>query len=179
MKKALSFILVSSLAALTLTACGGGGNYKNGLGIVTHIDSSASATDEAGPKGQVDSYIASITIDDSGKIVKCSLDVAQTQVNFDASGAITSDVNADVRSKQELKDEYGMLVASGIGKEWYEQANAFEAWATGKTLDQVKGLRLKDNNGHNVPDIPELTASVTVDVSDFIKAIEKAFANAE
>ena len=31
-----------------------------------------------------------------------------------------------------------MKAASPIGKEWYEQIAAFEAWAKGKTVDEIK-----------------------------------------
>jgi hypothetical protein len=182
MKKLLALSLTSLMALATLTSCSSGAGsasgYKTGLGIVTHIDSSASKTDEAGPKGQVDTYIAAITIDGSGKITKCSLDTAQTVVNFDAEGVLASDVAAPVFTKTEKKDDYGMRNASGIGKEWFEQADAFSKWCVGKTLDQVKGLKLKEVEGHNVPDVPELSASVTMDVATFIQAVEKAFANA-
>ncbi|MDR1912909.1 MAG: hypothetical protein LBQ68_00290, partial [Clostridiales bacterium] len=182
MKKLVALAFCCATAAILLTSCSGSGasgEEKLGLGVVTSIDSSAAATDEAGSKGQVDSLIAAVTVDASGKITKCRIDSAQTVVQFSKEGAIESDVSAIVKSKYELKDEYGMKVASGIGKEWYEQADAFAAWCVGKTVDQVTGLQVKAVNEEHtaVPDIPELAASVTISVEDFIKAVEKAVAN--
>jgi hypothetical protein len=181
MQKLLVAVLICAMA-VTLTSCsgsGGGGDYKTGLGIVTHIDSSAAATVDAAGKGQVDSYIAVISLDASGKITKCSLDVAQTAVNFDATGAITSDLSAEIRSKQETQEDYGMRKASPIGKEWYEQADALEQYCIGKTVADVVGLRTKETEEGPVPDVPELAASVTIGVNGFLQAIDKAAANAQ
>lgn len=157
------------------------GNYKTGLGVITGIGSSKDAAAETNGVGQVDSLIAAVTVDDSGKIVACSIDSAQTKVNFNASGELTSDLNAAIKSKAELGDDYGMKKASAIGREWYEQASAFAEWTIGKTIDEVKGLKTKkvDDNHTAVPDVPELTSSVTVTVGDFIQAVEKAVANAK
>lgn len=175
-KKILSLAIVAVLAVSAFAGCGGGGSVNTGLGIVTSIGSSKDATAEADGTAQVDSTIAVVSYDASGKITKCNLDVAQTKVGFSAAGAITADKGAAIKSKQELGADYGMTRASGIGKEWYEQANAFAAWTVGKTLDQVKGLTVKqvDDNHPAVPDIPELTSTVTITVGDYIKAIEKA-----
>jgi hypothetical protein len=158
-----------------------GAGYKTGMGVETGIGSSEDATAEAAGAGQVDSYIAAVTVDKDGKIVACSLDTAQTAVNFDASGVITSDLGAEVKSKVEKKDEYGMRRASGIGKEWFEQAEAFSKWCIGKTVSEVKGMKTKavNENHLNVPDVPELASSVTIDAGNFILAVEKAVANAK
>lgn len=178
-KKILSVGIVAVLAVAMFAGCGGGGgggNVSTGLGIATSIGSSKPASADAGGTAQVDSTIAVVSYDASGKITKCSLDVAQTRVGFDATGAITADLSAPLKTKQELGADYGMTKASGIGKEWFEQAKAFSDWAVGKTLDQVKGLKVKqvDENHTAVPDVPELTSSVTITVGEYIKAIEKA-----
>lgn len=175
------FIGAVEKAVANAKAASAGGNYKTGLGVVTGIGSSKDAKEDADGTGQVDSLIAGVTVDDSGKIVACSIDSAQTKVNFNASGELTSDLKADIKSKAELADNYGMKKASSIGKEWYEQASAFAEWTVGKTIDEVKGLQTKkvDDNHTAVPDVPELTSSVTVTVGDFIQAVEKAVANAK
>ncbi|MDR1638961.1 MAG: hypothetical protein LBT59_04625 [Clostridiales bacterium] len=183
MKKILAALIILAMA-VSLSACSGGGSsdYKIGLGVVTGIHSSSSKTDEAGPVGQVDSLIAAVTVDANGKIQKCWIDAAQTTVEFDAEGIISSDVNAEIRSKYEKKEDYGMVRynASAIQKEWYQQADAFAAWCVGKTAADVTGLKTKarDEEHTSVPDIPELTSTVTISVADFQKAVAKAVANA-
>ncbi|MEG1417985.1 MAG: hypothetical protein RSC55_05080, partial [Oscillospiraceae bacterium] len=70
----------------------------------------------------------------------------------------------------ELGTAYGLSKASSIGKDWNEQAASFAAYATGKTLDEVKGIALKEG----VPADADLMSSVTIHVADFITLIEKA-----
>ena len=72
--------------------------------------------------------------------------------------------------------DYGMGETSSIGKEWNEQADAFADYVTGKTVEEIKGIAV---NEEGVPTGEDLTSSVTVHVTDFIKAIEKAVANAQ
>ena len=69
-----------------------------------------------------------------------------------------------------------MKKASKIGKEWYEQANAFAEYVVGKTAEEVKGIAL-DETGHAAEE--DLKASVTVTITDFQSMIEKAKANAK
>lgn len=177
-KKIITTGVVAALAVTMFAGCGGG-TISTGLGIVTSIKSSKPATAEAGGTAQVDSTIAVVSYDSAGKITKCTIDVAQTRVAFDAAGAVTSDLAATLKSKMELKDDYGMKKASEIGKEWYEQARSFADWTVGKTLAEVKGLKVKQvNEAHpEVPDIPELSSTVTINVGEYIKAIEKAMTN--
>jgi hypothetical protein len=186
MKKFLAVTLAAVTTLAMLTSCSSGGSssssaYTTGLGIVTSISSSKAGTADAGPTAQVDSTIAAVSFDAGGKITKCSLDVAQTQVAFNTDGSIASDVTAAIQSKQEKQGAYGMASASSIGKEWYQQADAFADYCIGKTVDQVKGVKVTENPdepGSSVPDVPELTSSVTISVSSFIQAIDKAHTNA-
>ncbi len=157
------------------------GALKTGLGVVTSAKSSKAATADADGNAQVDSVIATVTLDADGKILKCSIDTAQTKIPFTAAGVINTDKTALKPSKTELGENYGMKKASSIGKEWFEQAQAFADWTIGKTIDEVKGLQVKkvDDNHPAVPDVPELTSSVTVSVADYVSAIEKAVNNAK
>ena len=148
---------------------------KLGLGISTNIAKSKDATAEAAGLAQVYSTYTALTTDADGKITSMLLDSSQGNVNFDAAGVITTDLAVAPQTKQELKDAYGMKKASGIGKEWFEQANAFAAYVTGKTLADVKGIALTDG----APSDADLSSSVTVHVTDYIAVIEKAVANAQ
>lgn len=91
-------------------------------------------------------------------------------------GEITADMSADVLSKQELGDAYGMKPASGIGKEWFEQADALAAYCVGKTYDEVVAGLAMDEAGHATD--ADLLTGCTMKVGGFVKALEKAYAQA-
>ncbi len=74
--------------------------------------------------------------------------------------------SGNIKSKKDLGPDYGMVKASVIGKEWFEQIEALENWMIGKTVAEITGLTVKevDENHKAVPDVPELTSSVTISV---------------
>lgn len=148
---------------------------KLGLGVVTTINMSKDAGDKDGVAQAYSNYTAT-TFDASGKITSSIIDASQSNVNFSKAGKITSDLKAELKTKDELGEAYGMKKASKIGKEWNEQADAFAKYAVGKTVDQLKGIAV---NADGVPTISELTSSVTIHITDFTMIIEKAFANAK
>lgn len=175
MKKIISIILCAVLVMAVFTACGSNaGNVKTGLAVITEASKSKDAG-EADGLAQVNSTAVAVLVDGKGVIKNIVIDVVQTKVNFSATGEITTDKSAVFVSKQELKDAYNMKGASGIGKEWYEQAAALEKYVTGKTLDEVKKISLSEG----YPTDEDLTSSVTMSIADIIVAIEKAVNNAE
>ena len=156
------------------------GIAKIGLGHVTSIAKSKDASADATAVGQVDTVIAAVAFDKDGKVVKVTIDTAQTKVNFDKDLQLASDVNAEYKTKVELGAEYGMVKASSIGKEWFEQIAELEKWMLGKTVSEIKAMKTKkvDDSHPAVPDVAELTSSVTVSVQDYIAAVEEAYNNA-
>ena len=148
---------------------------KLGLGIESSGEQSADAGAKDGI-AQVYSYFTASTFGSDGKITSSVIDAAQNRVTFDKTGKITSDVKAEQKSKDELGDAYGMKKASKIGKEWNEEAAAFAKYVVGKTVDQVKGIAI---NSEGESTDKELTASVTISISDFMKILDKAAANAK
>ena len=100
---------------------------KLGVGIITNMNKSKDA--EADKEGQCQAYstYVAVTTDSDGTITAAVIDSTQGTVKFDAQGKITSDLTTGVKTKRQLGDEYGMRAASGIGKEWYEQAANMEA----------------------------------------------------
>ncbi|HHU49162.1 MAG TPA: hypothetical protein GXZ37_05540, partial [Clostridiales bacterium] len=62
------------------------------------------------------------------------------------------------------------------GKEWYEQISELEKWMLGKTVDEIKNMKTKDNA---VPDDPELTSLITISVQDYINVVSESFDNAK
>lgn len=149
---------------------------KTGLGMVVSVAKSTSAADGEPALAEADIVMAAVTLAADGKIVNVKIDMTQAKVNFDAAGLLTTDIAAEVKTKVELGDEYGMAAASPIGKEWYEQIAALEDWMVGKTIEEVMALQL---SAEGVPAEADLTSSVTIHVGDYLKAVQKAVANAQ
>ncbi|KAB3531469.1 hypothetical protein [Alkaliphilus serpentinus] len=156
---------------------------KLGLGVVNSIKRSKEYSNQDDKEtlalGQVDTVMAAVVFDQDGKVVSVKIDNAQTKVNFDKDMKVTSDKAADIKTKAEKKDEYGMRKASGIQKEWFEQIEALETWMVGKTVEEIKAMKVKevDENHKHVPDVPELTSSVTITIESYVEAVEKAYSN--
>ncbi|MDD2375492.1 MAG: hypothetical protein PHE63_10630 [Eubacteriales bacterium] len=181
MKKiiALTLILVLALAGCSSA----GGAAKLGLGQITSIGSSndLAENDEGVMVGtaQVDTVMAAVMVDDKGKVVDIKIDTAQTRVNFDENGVITSDKEAEIKTKRELGNDYGMIKASGIGREWFEQIDAVEEWMTGKTASEIANMKLNQNDsGANIPGEADLTSKATLKIDDYLKVTAEAIANA-
>ncbi len=116
-----------------------------------------------------------LTVDGAGKIVDCMIDQAQSKVSFSAAGELVTPLDATFKTKNELGAEYGMGKVSSIGKEWNEQAAAFAQYVIGKTAQEVQGIAV-DEEGY--PTGADLTASVTIHITDFIAGVQKAIAGA-
>jgi len=157
-----------------------GNIVKIGLGHITSISKSKDAEGENGPVGQVDTVIAAVGFDKDGKVAKITIDTAQTKVKFDKDLKVTSDLTAINKTKVELGPDYGMIKASEIKKEWFEQIIEFENWMIGKTVDEIKALKVKqrDEAHTHVPDVEELASVVTITVEGYIAAVEEAYNNA-
>ncbi len=93
---------------------------------------------------------------------------------------MTSDPNAEIKTKVELGDDYGMKARSEIGKEWYEQIAELEKWMVGKTVDEIKSMKTKEVDAAHpaVPDDPELTSLVTISIQDYIAVVVEAWEKA-
>lgn len=186
MKKILAILLTLTMVTGLLAACGkknnstgqngGSGALKTGLAVITTLGSSKSASADGDGTAQIDSFITAVLVDANGKIVDCRIDAAQTKINFNSKGEITTPLDTEVKTKQELGADYGMKSKSGIGKEWNEQADFFAKYVIGKTADEVKGIAV-DEQGYAAD--TDLTAGITVHIGDFINGVAKAVANAQ
>ena len=78
------------------------GSVKTGLAVLTSLDGSAGAGAEEPGSASFDVTLAAVTVDDAGVIDSCVIDGVQATVNFDASGAITTDLTAPIQTKNEL-----------------------------------------------------------------------------
>jgi hypothetical protein len=184
-KAALLVLVLVTVLGLALSSSAADEPVKLGLGHVTSIAKSQGLTVDASgkavpPMAQADSTIAAVAFDSDGRIVKVYLDTAQSKISFNRDWTISTDTTAPGQTKKELGDAYGMRRASAIGKEWFEQIAEFEKWMIGKTVDEVKALKVKERDAAHpaVPDVPELTSTVTITVQDYIAAVEKAWENA-
>jgi hypothetical protein len=165
------YIAVIEKAVANATDLGAKEGDTLGLGITTNIGQSKDFSADGDGVAVLYSTYALASKDADGVITSAIIDGSQAKVTFDAAGKLIVDVAAEFITKNELGDDYGMKMASGIGKEWYEQAAAFAAFATGKTIDDVKGVSM---DAEGVVTDEELAASVTVHVGDFIKCLEMA-----
>ena len=198
MKKMLAYVLALAMTASVLVGCTGTtvvienptenvetnenvevavtteGAVKTGLAVTASV-SGESATAEAAGKVTTDISLVAVTVNDNGVIESCAIDAVQGKVAFDQSGALASEAG-EILSKNELGDDYGMRVASPIGKEWNEQAAHIAAYAVGKTVEELKTNAI-DEAGM-VKDA-DLASGATVYMGSFIWAIEAAVNNAE
>jgi len=184
MKKQIKSLLTLALSALLIAGCGNTnqgekktteGKVKTGLAVISSASSSKDAGESDG-LAQVDSTVVAVTVNDSGKIVKCYIDGVQTKINFTKEGKLITALDTKVSTKSELGTAYGMGKASSIGKEWSEQISALANYVEGKTIDEVKGISVNETG---VPTDSELKSSVTIKIGGYISAIEKAVQNAK
>lgn len=191
MKKILALVLALAMVA-TFAACGGNdassdngssdaaatAEYKLGMGITVSLDSSADKG-EKDAVAQADATVATVVLDKDGKIVDIAIDCAQTKVTVKDGKMVDLD-KVDLRTKYEKKGDYGMTVASPIGKEWYEQVDALVNWCKGKTATEIVNSGTKENDhGYVVAADADLYAGCTMQITEFFNAIAKACADAQ
>ena len=138
--------------------------------VTTGSLSSGEGVEGAAGMVQADISIAAATRNGQGVITSCRIDAVQTKVSFDAAGQLLTDTAAPVLSKDQLGTDYGMGAISGIGREWNEQAAAFAAYVTGKTVEEVAGIAVDEGTK---PTDADLAASVTIAVGGFQALLEK------
>ena len=117
---------------------------------------------------QYDTDYAAVTTDAEGKVTSCIIDASQAKCTI-ANGEFAVE-KGQYKSKKELKDEYAMKGVSPIGKEWYEQAAAFETWCKGKTADEIKASYGDDMSANDA----DLKADCTITISSIAENTAKA-----
>lgn len=177
MKKVLALGLAGILA-VGFAACSNSGatdekkddaaTAKTGFAVISQIkedeyNKSATAL-------EINSVAVAVLVDAEGKVIDVKIDEAQTKPD------LTKDAGnvEDLRTKLAKQGDYGMKTASPIQKEWYEQVAAFEAWAKGKTADEIKaGV---DETGYATD--ADLKAGCTIYANGFTSVVAKAIAQA-
>ncbi len=189
MKKLLVLVVVGLLALTGLTGCAAPKTYKFGTGSYTSVSGRAAvaaaeatattaAVEKVDGRVQVTTIYAAVLLDDAGKIVYVDIDAAQNQGTFDAMGAVVAAEAAP--TKTEKAGDYGMKGNSAIGKEWFEQMAALEAYMVGKTIEEIKAIPVeeKDASLTAVPTGEDLKTSVSISIEGYVAAVEAAVKNA-
>ena len=148
------------------------GALKTGLAIICSTNDS-----ENGVKAAYDVTLVAVLVDDEGIIRDCIIDSIGTEITFDATGTITSDITAEIKTKNELGDSYGMVAWGGAIAEWYQQADALAQYAIGKTVSELKNGAI-DATG-KAPAGSELASSATIYLGGYVSAIEAAVNGAQ
>lgn len=181
MKKILSVVLtlVMLVSLVAMAGCGAKAEtLKFGFGVIGNYSDLKDATDEANGTGTANTTAVAVLLDAENKIAAMAIDSAALTASWTASGK--AEETTALTSKYELGSDYGMAAygfdKNGDGKvlEWNEQADAFAKTAIGKTVDEVKANVAED--GYTTGDLA--TAGCTINVADFIKALEVAVKNA-
>ncbi|MBP3381701.1 MAG: hypothetical protein J6L00_03550 [Clostridia bacterium] len=156
------------LMSVLFVGCGAQ-TLKFGAGVYVTAPTVADATEDKDGSGKIDVTVAAVTVDADGKIVACALDTMSNTVKFTADGKAVA--AAEFKTKYEQGADYNMVAYGGAKKEWFEQADAFEALVAGKTLDEVKALVAEGNKGN----AEVVNAGCTIMINEFVGAIEKAY----
>ncbi len=180
MKKILSIALavVMLFAVVALAGCSNDGTPDDDVTLKFGVGAVANAEGKDASGGEMLTTVVAVLLDADSKIVAIDLDCAQIKATWDDAGKATA--TEEFRTKYELGKDYNMVAygtdMNGDGKvlEWFEQADAFMATAKGKTVDEMKAF--VGENGFATGDLA--TAGCTIGVTDLVKALEKAVANA-
>ena len=148
-----------------------GANVGDKFSLVTtgSLASSKNATDEKDGLAQADITAGVVTTKD-GVITSCYIDMVQAKVSFDANCKIISELTSDVETKNDLKERYGMGKFSSIGKDWYQQIEAFSNYVTGKTIAEVNSIAV---NEKTAPTDADLSSSVTMSIGGYKALLNK------
>ena len=153
------------------------GAVKTGLSVSTKISDSASATAEANGSAVYDVTVAAVTVDDNGVIQTCAIDSIPATIEFDATGAIVTDLATVIDTKNEKGENYGMSKVSAVG-EWDAQVKAVADYAVGKTVEELKNGDIDMTTG-KAKDGTDLQSSATIYLAGYVYAIEAAVNNAQ
>ena len=168
--------LIAKAAESADAAAPNAGTLKTGLYIATNTSGSKDASAEVEGLAEYDVTIVAVLVDENGVIRDCIIDGIKASVEFDAAGALVTDLATEIKTKNELGEAYNMKAWGGAIAEWDAQAAAFADYITGMTVEEVKGISVDEGTK---PTDADLTASVTIAIGGFVPAVEAAVANAE
>lgn len=135
------------------------------LELAVTVAKSGESTDT---KPQFDIEMAAVTMSGTDRITACLTDTAQAKLTVENS--LFSHAAGKMDTKRGKGDAYGMKAASSIKKEWYEQADAFDAYAVGKTAAEL--LKLSVGNDGKTDAISGCTMAIGGMLKNTAKAAE-------
>lgn len=197
MKKTIALLLAVTLLAALFAGCTGTtvvignctcptgsheeptvvaeGALKTGLAILADVSESQNAGEKNG-KAQFNVDMVAVLVDEKGIIVDCKLDSLGATLEFDATGAIVTDLGKALQTKNELGDGYNMKLYAGSKYEWYEQAAELCKYAIGKTAQQLRDGAVNEAGKASDAD---LAAVATIKIGSYVDAIIAAVENAQ
>lgn len=165
MKKVL---LVLTVGLLVLAGCGAKNSKEEivektySIGTVIQNFYTAEEDDKGVTKFEANVTYTTVALE-GDKIAYVVIDTAQN--NIDVENGVAKPFEAK-GTKKELLEDYGMSAVPGSKGEWYEQITAFQKYAVGKTVEELKA-------GDPASD---LSSSVSINLNGFVEAVEKAAA---
>lgn len=165
------YIILLVVGLLVLAGCGAKTpkevieekTYKIGTAIQNYY--TAEENEEKVTVFEANVTYTTIVLEEDGTIAYVVIDTAQN--NIDVKDGVAAEFVAK-GTKKELLEEYGMSKVPGSKGEWYEQITAFQKYAVGKTVEEIK-------NGDPAAD---LSSSVSINLNSFVEGLELAQANA-
>ncbi len=148
-------------------------NLHMGLGIVASAQADGLTDDPTMSTSGAISHVAVTVLLEDDVICGSLLDEHESYVSSVDGGLA---LPAQVQSKRELGDTYGLRSYSSIGKEWYEQADAFCNYIQGMTCEEVMAIPV-DEYGKTTE--ADLAAGCTISIASFQQAVEQACENAK
>ncbi len=125
------------------------------------------ATTNTLASGNVTSDVVALTMKD-GVITSCYLDSLQAELAVAEDGTVTA---GNTLTKNQLGFGYNMVNFGVSTMEWFQQAEGFAAYVTGKTPAEVAGIAVDEDT---YPTDADLTTSCTIAIGDFQALIAKA-----
>ena len=140
------------------------------LGVVSSQSDSKAAAEDAKGLNEISTTAVAVALNSKNEVTAAKTDTVQTAVEFDTKGVSETEFGKAIATKRERGDDYNMKANSSIAKEWFEQADAFDASIIGKTADGISALA--DNTGKAGDEL--VTAGCTIKVGDMVNAAVKA-----
>lgn len=128
------------------------------------------ATAEADGSAQTDSTFVALVTGTDGVVNDIYFDVTQCKFTVAADDTITG--AGEVLSKQQLLYDYGMVGASAIEKEWFEQIAVFSDYVVGMNAADIAAVEIDEETSKSVDE--DLLAGCTIKITSYVAVAVKA-----